>query len=336
MAVAVSICLPNLNNRSYLQRRLDSIYAQTFTDWELIVVDSYSNDGSWEYFQDRLNDEPRARLFQTPPGLYDAWNFAIEQAKGDFIYFATADDSFEPSFLKKTVDILQKNPDCDLVECNLRVLNETDQEIPDFYAKHSKAGKYFKEQLDLAHIRKSPHDGLLHYYGGTVYISITQLLIRRSVFEMHGLFQTDLGPQADYEWGMRVGMHCKTYHVPEYLADWTIHSQQVTSLSDTETVGAYMKLRKMSRLVKLPEDLNLRRSDWERAFTLSALSLELTKAPSLLTKLFTVLVWFGKSPRDCIYYIALKLRKKPFRSEDYIRSLMQKYDLHGHIESISP
>lgn len=334
MPVAVSICLPNLNNRKYLERRLDSIYAQSFTDWELIVVDSFSNDGSWEYFQQRLSKEPRAQLFQTPPGLYDAWNFAIQQAKGDYIYFATADDTFDPNFLEKTVEVLQKNPDCDLAECNLRVLDESGHEIPDFYAQNSKAGKYYKERLQVAHLRKAPHDGLLHYYGGTVYISITQLLIRKSVFDSHGLYRTDLGPQADFEWGMRIGMKCKVYHIPEYLADWTIHNEQVTSLSATETADAYIKLKSMSRLVELPENFNLRRSEWERGFMLSAMSLELANAPSMLSKLSVLLGWFWKSPRDCIYYIALKLRKQKFQTEDYIRALIQRTGLHDSIESI--
>ncbi len=47
----VSICLPTLNARRFLEPRMESILAQTLTDWELIVCDSYSNDGTWEYFQ---------------------------------------------------------------------------------------------------------------------------------------------------------------------------------------------------------------------------------------------------------------------------------------------
>ena len=42
----VSICLPNLNHRPWLRERLDTIWGQSFTDWELIVVDGYSDDGA--------------------------------------------------------------------------------------------------------------------------------------------------------------------------------------------------------------------------------------------------------------------------------------------------
>ena len=51
MKPVVSICLPNLNNRPYLEERLQTILAQTFSDWELIVYDNYSDDGAWELLQ---------------------------------------------------------------------------------------------------------------------------------------------------------------------------------------------------------------------------------------------------------------------------------------------
>jgi len=47
----ISILLPWLNARQFLEEQIDSILAQTFTDWEVIVLDSYSDDGSWEFFQ---------------------------------------------------------------------------------------------------------------------------------------------------------------------------------------------------------------------------------------------------------------------------------------------
>ena len=54
----VSICVPNLNTRPYLPERFETIFNQTFQDWELIVCDSYSDDGSWEYIQELAAREP--------------------------------------------------------------------------------------------------------------------------------------------------------------------------------------------------------------------------------------------------------------------------------------
>ena len=48
----VSICLPNLNNQRFLEERMRSILEQSYGDWELIVCDSYSDDGAWELLQE--------------------------------------------------------------------------------------------------------------------------------------------------------------------------------------------------------------------------------------------------------------------------------------------
>ena len=67
----VSICLPTLNGQPLLTERLESILKQTFWDWELIVVDGFSSDGSWEFFQQHAVAEPRIRLAQAPrEGVY--------------------------------------------------------------------------------------------------------------------------------------------------------------------------------------------------------------------------------------------------------------------------
>lgn len=55
----VSILLPNLNTRPFLEERMATILTQTYTNWELIIVDSYSDDGAWEYlsrFRSRIRE----------------------------------------------------------------------------------------------------------------------------------------------------------------------------------------------------------------------------------------------------------------------------------------
>jgi glycosyltransferase involved in cell wall biosynthesis len=79
----ISICLPNLNNRSYLPHRFASIVSQTLDDWELIVSDNYSDDGAWEYIQEMARMDPRTRASQAPrEGMYANWNRCIALARG--------------------------------------------------------------------------------------------------------------------------------------------------------------------------------------------------------------------------------------------------------------
>ena len=74
----VSILLPCLNARAFLESRIDSLLVLTFSDWEAIVLDSYSNDGSWEYFQSIATRDARFKLNQIPrEGVYAALNRGI-------------------------------------------------------------------------------------------------------------------------------------------------------------------------------------------------------------------------------------------------------------------
>lgn len=125
MVPKVSICVPNLNTRPYLPERFETVFNQTFQDWELVVCDSYSDDGSWEYIQELAAREPRMRISQTPrKGVYAGFNDCIQLARGEHLYIATSDDTMSPDFLEKMVAALDKNPGCGVAYCRLDFLDE--------------------------------------------------------------------------------------------------------------------------------------------------------------------------------------------------------------------
>ena len=71
-----------------------SIFSQTSTDFEWLVVDGFSSDGT-ELVLGQLGSIPRIRIFrQTPMGIYHAMNFAAQKAQGEFIWFLNAGDFF--------------------------------------------------------------------------------------------------------------------------------------------------------------------------------------------------------------------------------------------------
>ncbi len=120
--------MPNLNGRPFLPERLRTITEQTFSDWELIVVDNYSEDGAWEYFQVQARSEPRMKISQSPKeGMYANWNNCLRLAKGEFVYIATSDDTMAPDCLERLIDALDQYPDCDLAHCPLRVIDDASE-----------------------------------------------------------------------------------------------------------------------------------------------------------------------------------------------------------------
>lgn len=100
----VSVIMPTYNAAHFLPRAIESVCAQTLTDWELIVVDDGSTDGTVEVIRDYLTD-PRIRFLQNPQnmGPSHARNRALDVATGQWIALLDADDWYEPQRLEKMV-----------------------------------------------------------------------------------------------------------------------------------------------------------------------------------------------------------------------------------------
>jgi len=226
----VSILLPNLNTSKYLPARFESIQAQTFTNWETIVVDSYSSDGSWELIQQYAQHDPRIIISQAPrEGFYAGLNRCINLAKGEYIYIATSDDTMMPNCLEEMVAALDTYPQCDLAHCCLTIIDEHGMPIQPNPWDRYYPSLYYGEKMQKFHIRQAPLDGILHCFLYTVYTSLTQLLIRKSLFSKIGTFSTCYGSMADFAWGMKASLVSDTIHIPNYLATWRRYPEQATS-----------------------------------------------------------------------------------------------------------
>lgn len=227
----VSICLPNLNNRPFLEQRLSTIFDQSFTDWELVIYDNFSDDGAWELFQEAARTDARVRIAQAPrQGMYANWNNCIKAARGEYVYVATSDDNMASDCLERLVDALEANPECDLAHCALRMFDGNGDELSStWWTQSSLFARSSGALLNQRHIRRAPFDGLLHLSGDTVYTSITQLLIRRSLFSRTGLFEPRWGSLGDFNWNMRAGLIANTVHLPDTWGGWRQHTGQATA-----------------------------------------------------------------------------------------------------------
>ncbi|MEL6719278.1 MAG: glycosyltransferase [Bacteroidota bacterium] len=234
----ISIILPTYNSRSFLLERLDTIVNQTFEDWECIVIDGESKDGTWEYLQNIGNENPKFHLYQSfPRGPYDAWNRGIKKAKGKYIYIATADDTMKYDCLERLWTALEENKDCGIAHCNLTLIDDKGESTEDQWSNWGMA-RFLDKNLHKSHIRKSPYDAVLYMAYKTAYTSITQLLVKKSVYDNFGYFRTDFGNIADFEWGLRTTQCTNTIHVPYYLATWRQHADQLSDSAHFRT-GSY-------------------------------------------------------------------------------------------------
>lgn len=343
MPPAVSILLPNLNNLPYLEERFRSIQEQTFTDWELIIVDSYSTDGAWEYFQECAKKEKRIKLFQSSErGIYNNFNRCIRLAQGTYIYIATSDDTMAPNALEEMVKALEENPGCDLAHCKLRIIDEDNNISNQKMWDNFFIVRYFGDLINQRHIRKAPHDGVLHFSGITVYTSLTQLLIKRSLFNRIGLFLENYGAQADYEWVMRATLIADTIHVPQYLATWRYHSNQATSENAANIAKASGKFIKMANHAMeiaskqnpaLIKPLNIKKLKY--ILEKEKLYYEIKYSQTKYQQEWAFLKWSIINPRLIKEFKQAKKEKKDFVSQPdflaYIKKMIVKYHLENNL-----
>lgn len=130
----VSIITPVFNSSKFLEQTIDSVFSQTFSDWEWMITDDSSSDDSVEMIQ-KLNDR-RIKLIiaEKNGGAGHARNLSLEKASGRFITFLDADDFWEPNFLEEMVSFMKKE-NAELAYSNYARCNENLQPaIEDFKA----------------------------------------------------------------------------------------------------------------------------------------------------------------------------------------------------------
>ncbi len=114
---AVSIVVPTYKRASLLPRMIDSVLNQTFEDWELIIVDGMSRDGTSELvrgYVDRFGDRIRF-IEQENQGCCGARNTGIDVARGTFVALLDSDDEFLPTKLERQVELFRRCPDLGFV-----------------------------------------------------------------------------------------------------------------------------------------------------------------------------------------------------------------------------
>lgn len=106
----VSVIVPNYNHAPYLQKRIDSILAQTFTDFELILMDDNSSDNSREIIEKYRRPDVKIVFNDENSGSsFKQWNKGARLASGQYIWIAESDDMAAPEFLSTLVPILDNN-----------------------------------------------------------------------------------------------------------------------------------------------------------------------------------------------------------------------------------
>jgi glycosyltransferase involved in cell wall biosynthesis len=132
-APKVSVIVPNYNHAPYLRQRLDSIINQTFRDLEVVVLDDASTDNSREIIQTYAH-YPMFRFLFNETGnrsAFKQWQIGLENARGEYVWFAESDDCASPHFLSKLLPILESDKSLGLVYCQSYLIDPSSRVVGD-------------------------------------------------------------------------------------------------------------------------------------------------------------------------------------------------------------
>lgn len=122
--VRVSCVLPVYNGMEYLELAVQSVLAQSLPDFELVLLDDGSTDGSTRLCRDLAATDARIRLIEKPnTGLVDTLNFGVREARGDYIARMDADDICMPERFARQVDFLDSHPEVAAVGSRVEVID---------------------------------------------------------------------------------------------------------------------------------------------------------------------------------------------------------------------
>lgn len=234
----VSVLVPVYNHEKFIGETIQSVLSQTYKNWELLIVDDCSTDGSWEIIQEYAKKDPRIKAFRNNEnkGLIPNWKFLIDTSRGEYIAFLEGDDLLCKENLAKKMAVFKQYSDLGMVYCNFRVVDENGNVLIRNFYKKLGTTTYRNRTI-------SPEEYL--YSKMTPFSTYGQIMIRRNVVSISG-YPRSFAPDekvflpSDWDFNFLVSTKNKVYFVDSVLLEYRKHSNN--SSSATPRVAQHLSM----------------------------------------------------------------------------------------------
>jgi glycosyltransferase involved in cell wall biosynthesis len=227
--------MPAYNCASYIEEAIDSVLAQTFQDFELIII----NDGSFDDTERRLAKfQTRIRyVSQVNRGVSTARNVGIGLAQGELISFLDADDTWLREKLSCTLDAARAHPTCGIIASDLLMFDKDGVSNPSRFKDFPVENGNVAEKL------------LFHNW-----LTPSAVTVRRVCFDSVGTFDEEIGWGEDWMMWLRIALGFPIYHIPEVLVRYRVHPASATqSAPEKEFLSLLKAFGKIEKMEAAPE-----------------------------------------------------------------------------------
>jgi glycosyltransferase involved in cell wall biosynthesis len=230
----VSVIVPNYNHARYLRRRVDSIVEQSYQDFELILLDDSSTDGSRDVLRSYAG-HPKVKIDFNEENTgtpFKQWNKGVRMARGRYIWMAESDDYAGPRFLERMVSVLEEHSEATFAYCRSWRVGEDDQILG--YADS------YLDRFDALHwksdfVADGPEECRRFFVLCAPVWNASAVLFRKDVYENVGMADERMRISGDYKVWAQMALVGKIGYVSEPLTYYRMHTENVRTR--TEVAG---------------------------------------------------------------------------------------------------
>jgi glycosyltransferase involved in cell wall biosynthesis len=228
----VSICVPTYNRAAILPYAVESVLNQTYGDFELIICDDASSDATPEVVQGFA--DARIRYIRHPQNIKRSRNMraGFEAAQGDYFVKFDDDDAITPTFLERTVAVLEAHNEVDFVCSDHWVINARNER--DEAATKANSAKWGKDRLTEAVIADLLSETFVHQS-----LQVGSTLFRKACLNEVNFMRFEADGCEDFDLLVRLAIAGKTgYFIPERLMEYRFHGGQTSLKQDIHFLSA--------------------------------------------------------------------------------------------------
>lgn len=225
MAPKVSIVLTSFNQEAFLRNSIDSILAQDYTDYELVIVDDYSSDQSWEIIGEYANNYPFIRAIRSERNTnLILQKPLIDSLQGEYVAIAHSDDAWLHSKLGKQVIYMENHPECGACFTKVRLIDEDGK-------PYKGTESYLTNAFNVEN--RNRHEWLRYLLFNNCPFCHPSLLQRKDIYYEPNTLPYGLASIPDYYRWITLAMHHEIYVYPEALSYFRVRRHEANTSGES-------------------------------------------------------------------------------------------------------
>lgn len=243
----ISIVTASYNYQDYIKETIQSVLDQTYSDWELIIVDDCSTDNSVDVIKSFSDDRIKLFINEKNLGLAETIKLGIENATGEWIAFLESDDILREDYLEQKVNVLKQHKNLGLIFNDVELFGDN--------IKIKDIEKNILKKTEILKLKKYPCNLFKEILYFNRILTFSSVMVNKE-YLLNCDFNTPTDKLLDWWLFIHFARKYEMYYIPEKLTKWRIHKnsyiyKKETTYSYPVNLLAYIDIFKKEKDLKL-------------------------------------------------------------------------------------